>query len=286
MKRGLATIVLIGTVAATPLMAFAAPETMPDGGVFDADYYAQNNPDVVAALGSDGGVLYQHYSLFGKSEGRLPYAAGAATTTTAGDFDAVYYAQNNPDVVAVLGTDPAILYQHWIQFGQKEGRKGSAGEENAATTTTAPEVQKVVSFADWGSNSNQVLNQYLQSLGYTYTTNCIGAMGVGACWTPEPENPQCDCDYSILITLNENDEPAIHFVCGMGFTHAAWVSEIGYDTEKLCLMAQKHAQTYHILNTNYRGELGLIGNFDYGSDAYQSYRAVLDDFWDYCGSLF
>ena len=29
----------------------AAPVTMPDGGIFDAEYYAQTNPDVVAILG-------------------------------------------------------------------------------------------------------------------------------------------------------------------------------------------------------------------------------------------
>ncbi len=53
---------------------YAAPVTMPDGQVFDPDYYAQNNPDVVAVLGTDPAVLYQHYLLYGKAEGRKPYA--------------------------------------------------------------------------------------------------------------------------------------------------------------------------------------------------------------------
>lgn len=59
----------------TPVQA--APQKMPDGGIFDADYYAQNNPDVVAAFGTtDPATLYSHYENFGKAEGRLPYAPG------------------------------------------------------------------------------------------------------------------------------------------------------------------------------------------------------------------
>ena len=52
--------------------AAAAPKTMPDGGIFDAEYYAQNNPDVVAVLGTDENVLYQHYLTSGRLEGRKP----------------------------------------------------------------------------------------------------------------------------------------------------------------------------------------------------------------------
>lgn len=58
-----------------PIRAMAAPEQMPDGNVFDAEYYAQQNPDVVAALGTDPTLLYQHYLLCGQAEGRLPYGA-------------------------------------------------------------------------------------------------------------------------------------------------------------------------------------------------------------------
>jgi len=52
---------------------YAAPEIMPDGGIFDAEYYAENNPDVVAAFGTDPAFLYQHYKMCGQFEFRLPY---------------------------------------------------------------------------------------------------------------------------------------------------------------------------------------------------------------------
>ena len=121
--------------------AAAAPKTMPDGGMFDAEYYAQNNPDVVAVLGTDENILYQHYLTSGRLEGRQPYAPGTATVQTAGAFvalpdgtlfDAAYYAAANPDVVSVLGTDASILAQHYMTSGKLEGRKPNAGTVTAA----------------------------------------------------------------------------------------------------------------------------------------------------------
>lgn len=42
-------------------------------------------------------------------------------------FDPVFYAQAYPDVAAVLGTDAETLYNHYQNFGQKEGRVPYAG---------------------------------------------------------------------------------------------------------------------------------------------------------------
>lgn len=44
-----------------------------------------------------------------------------------GQFDPAYYAQTYPDVAAALGTDATALYNHYISFGQKEGRIPYAG---------------------------------------------------------------------------------------------------------------------------------------------------------------
>ena len=126
--------------------AAAAPKTMPDGGMFDAEYYAQNNPDVVAVLGTDENILYQHYLTSGRLEGRQPYAPGTATVQTAGAFvalpdgtlfDAAYYAARYPDVANCLGYDPAILKLHYDLYGKNEGRFANAAEEAAAAATEA-----------------------------------------------------------------------------------------------------------------------------------------------------
>lgn len=45
------------------------------------------------------------------------------------EFDAGYYAAKYPDVVAELGTDPAVLYQHYMTYGKAEGRFMNQQEE-------------------------------------------------------------------------------------------------------------------------------------------------------------
>lgn len=74
-KLLLTTIIAVSiTFSAFSIEAFATPTKMSDGSYFDAEYYAQNNPDVVTALGSqDADVLYLHYINFGMTEGRYPY---------------------------------------------------------------------------------------------------------------------------------------------------------------------------------------------------------------------
>lgn len=43
-------------------------------------------------------------------------------------FDAAYYANNNPDVVAACGNSPEALYKHYVNYGKKEGRPQNASE--------------------------------------------------------------------------------------------------------------------------------------------------------------
>ncbi|MBQ5375433.1 MAG: hypothetical protein IIU45_01035, partial [Lachnospiraceae bacterium] len=51
---------------------------------------------------------------------------GAIVTPDGYVFDPVYYAQQNPDVVAVCGDSRLALYQHYLMSGRGEGRFGSA----------------------------------------------------------------------------------------------------------------------------------------------------------------
>ena len=41
-------------------------------------------------------------------------------------FDSTYYAEANPDLKAIYGTNEALLFQHFITSGMAEGRQGSA----------------------------------------------------------------------------------------------------------------------------------------------------------------
>lgn len=131
-KRLLQALAILFLVAGLGGMkAEAAPRTMPDGTVFDPEYYASTNPDVVAVLGTDPNMLYLHYTLYGRAEGRL------AVAPSADGFDAAYYAARYPDVAAALGRDPQLLFLHYSRYGKAEGRFGSAAEEQAAINAAA-----------------------------------------------------------------------------------------------------------------------------------------------------
>ena len=53
----------------------------PDKSVFDAQYYARQNPDVVAVYGTGSNSLYQHYLAYGEKEGRKPTASSTKANT-------------------------------------------------------------------------------------------------------------------------------------------------------------------------------------------------------------
>ena len=138
LKKSLITLtaVLIAAIAVftADIKVEASPRIMPDGTVFDAEFYASSNPDVVAAFGNNADLMYVHYVLFGKAEGRLAVAPGSAVPgASAGDFDAAYYAARYPDVVNVLGYDPNLLKLHYDLYGKNEGRFANAAQEAGAT---------------------------------------------------------------------------------------------------------------------------------------------------------
>lgn len=52
----------------------------------------------------------------------VPKVQAAQATQIPPIFDATYYSQKNPDVAIIAGNDKNVLYQHFINFGLKEGR--------------------------------------------------------------------------------------------------------------------------------------------------------------------
>ena len=136
MKRKIVAIVLtLSMVLGNGLIVCAEPKTMEDGTVFDAEYYALIYPDVVSVFGTDENALYNHYVTYGKAEGRSavnPNATLMVTDTESivtdadNEFDAVYYALNNLDVLAAIGSEYNALYEHYVTTGKAEGRLGCA----------------------------------------------------------------------------------------------------------------------------------------------------------------
>ena len=71
MKKRIITLLLaMGMAMGSGLTAYATPARMEDGTLFDGDYYAETNPDLMAVYGRNTRLLYQHYVNYGKAEGR------------------------------------------------------------------------------------------------------------------------------------------------------------------------------------------------------------------------
>lgn len=89
---------------------------------FDYVKYADMYPDLKQAYGYDAQKLYSHYINLGRAEGRLGMRTRASLLNMS-SFDSSRYAAENPDVVAEKGSGKQALYNHYVKFGQYEGRQ-------------------------------------------------------------------------------------------------------------------------------------------------------------------
>lgn len=97
MKKFIAYVLILFLFLNSSINVFAAPKQMPDGTMFDAQFYAQTYPDVANALGTDEAALYNHYVQFGKAEGREPVANNNIINTQSTNHN---YYKNIPKDVA------------------------------------------------------------------------------------------------------------------------------------------------------------------------------------------
>lgn len=151
---GLATVTLMSTTMGVSAMDLK--------DIFDAEYYAEQNPDVKEAIGDDAKALYQHYVTSGLAEGRngspvldvAEYRASYSDLEKAfGDnweayvdhyfangvyeanrrkgvlLDPIVYGESYRDLRKAFGTDIVALTKHYVSNGWKEGRDyGTAGK--------------------------------------------------------------------------------------------------------------------------------------------------------------
>lgn len=73
-KLLLATMAAVAVLSSSISVCAAPQYLMPDGTVFDPEWYLEQNPDLASwPLGTSADALYQHYTLYGAQEGRKPY---------------------------------------------------------------------------------------------------------------------------------------------------------------------------------------------------------------------
>ena len=121
--------------------------------VFDATYYAETYPDVVAVLGTDADALFNHYVSNGINEGR-----DASAT-----FNASVYALANPDLVEVYSGDMNSIIAHYVVCGQAEGRVATL-----ATYVAGIKAGTVAAPTSGGSGKGAVANTTTESTDYLH----------------------------------------------------------------------------------------------------------------------
>lgn len=135
--------------------------------VFDATYYAEKNPDVVAVVGTDATMLMNHYMNNGIYEGR-----DASAT-----FNASIYALANADLATFFGDNIEALVEHYVSFGINEGRVASGEALAKADANTKKAFATSVNAASAGSAtyaSSIVTPGAVAQASTGYVTNVYG----------------------------------------------------------------------------------------------------------------
>lgn len=107
-----------------------APKKEEYKDVFNATFYATNNPDLGAAGLKTEDQLFNHFVNSGMSEGRQ----GSE------EFNVQAYRARYADLNEKYGDDLKAYYLHYIRSGKAEGRNGRAdGKTSATTPVPAPQ---------------------------------------------------------------------------------------------------------------------------------------------------
>lgn len=100
---------------------------------FNVQYYKNRYPDLQKAFGNNLRQYYIHYIEHGYVEKRQGYeqATKPSSTIYSGRdytpvFDANYYSDKYSDLKQAFGENGNLLFNHFINYGMKEGRQASA----------------------------------------------------------------------------------------------------------------------------------------------------------------
>lgn len=164
LKKMISTFAVIASTAIlSSLTAYAAPEIMPDGELFDAEYYAEQNPDVVAVIGTDTISLYTHYITMGINEGRLPYSPELS----------------NYDIATIIVDQSRLLVESAIE------KQATTPVETSTSDTIVKELGHGITFISSTYVPDYWINQYkgsfhISGVKFTYDkwANTIGELSI------------------------------------------------------------------------------------------------------------
>lgn len=162
---------LFSTILAIALLFVSAMEVNAAGlqDIFDAEYYAEEYPELYDAYGYDEDALYQHFITYGLDEKHCMspildvveyremyadldaafgdnwdayvnhwYTYGIVEGRDSGtEFDPVLYVEAYSDIKAAFGDDYEAISNHYLTFGIDEGRTLGLKTSKSATTGKA-----------------------------------------------------------------------------------------------------------------------------------------------------
>ncbi len=137
--KGWLVAALVGIMCVSSVASVSAANS----AEFDAAWYAERNPDVVAAFGNSAEAMRAHYNKYGKSEGRM-----ANTNDVWAQlrqlFDAEEYAVLYPDVVQVFGFNVEAMFDHYLAYGILEARRPSYDVSQATAFSLKSTIEKAM----------------------------------------------------------------------------------------------------------------------------------------------
>ncbi len=137
--KGWLVAALVGIMCVGSVVSVSAANS----AEFDAAWYAERNPDVVAAFGNSAEAMRAHYNKYGKSEGRM-----ANTNDVWAQlrqlFDAEEYAALYPDVVQVFGFNVEAMFDHYLAYGILEARRPSYDVSQATAFSLKSTIEKAM----------------------------------------------------------------------------------------------------------------------------------------------
>ena len=140
-KKAVSIAMLATMVVGVPVTAYAAPTEQTSvvkyrsltrseknllSSFFDAEYYAEANPDVVKAYGNKKSRLFDHFVRYGVFEGR-----SANEEFNPGVYKACY-----ADLENAFGDNIISYYGHYASFGKNENRELTTVEKAAEAGIT------------------------------------------------------------------------------------------------------------------------------------------------------
>lgn len=261
MKKKLVMMTLASCLLASTfsLTVCAEPVEVEAGVIFDAEYYAETNPDVVNALGDDEDVLYEHYKLYGAKEGRQPYEP----TTSKEDLEKAKKTKKVKKVKTKKKLDEEKIeysnnykgYKYWVKYGIYDDEKIDA------EFRTLNDYRKSIGLPEF--KVNKKLNKAAAmmaleySVGYNFDKNGDKCAGFGTKKRPDGTS------YTTAIK-----ECGIKFKSS-NFSATNFVNDTGFVDDMIA-----NIDTYKsILNSKKYTEVG-IGYYSTSDGSYQTWVII------------